>query len=284
MKRILVPTDFSKESENAIQTAIPIAQAFNATIVLLHVLEVSSLESFSKEDSPASEAEVKDAVKINVCLRDAQENFARSSTLHALDQLDLSVEQFIRIGSPIKQIEESIIKDKIDFVIMGAKAPVGLNDILLGTTTDKLLRKVHCPVLSINEVVPAEAFTKIVLPTSTYNQEQALVEVVKKFQQAFSSKIYLVRINTPKLFMPDNESLALLETFALDNNLNMYETYVYSHTEEEDGIREFAESVKGGVIAVSTSAHTGLWKIIQGSVTKELVSHSKRPILTVKMD
>ncbi len=47
MKRILVPTDFSMEAENAIQTAIPIAQAFKATIVLLHVLEVSSKDSFS---------------------------------------------------------------------------------------------------------------------------------------------------------------------------------------------------------------------------------------------
>lgn len=284
MKRILVPTDFSKESENAIQTAMPIAQAFNATIVLLHVLEVSSLESFCEEGSETSEEEVHDAVKINECLKEAQENFDRSSTLHGLDQLDLSIEQFIRIGNPIKQIEESIGKDNIDFVIMGAKAPVGLNDMLLGTTTDKLLRKVNCPVLSVNEIVPAEAFTKLVLPTTTIGKEHGLINIVKKLQQAFNSKIYLVRINTPKHFMPDNESLALLEEFALENNLNMYETYVYSHTDEEDGIREFAESVKGGIIALSTSAHTGLWKIIQGSVTKELVNHSKRPVLTVKMD
>lgn len=284
MKRILVPTDFSMEAENAIQTAIPIAQAFDASLVLLHVLEVSSKDTFTKTSVAGSAGEVSDTIHINENLKLAQENFSRSYALHGLADIDVELEQYIRVGSPTQQIEESIKKENIDFIIMGTKEAWGLNDILLGTSTDKLLRKVNCPVLSVNEVVPADAFTKIVFPTTTYSKETGLVETIKKFQKAFGSKIYLVRINTPMHFMPDKDSLALLEEYALDNNLKNYESHVYSHTEEEDGIREFAELIKGGMIAVSTSAHTGLWKIIQGSVTKELVSHSKRPVLTMKMD
>lgn len=284
MKRILVPTDFSMEAENAIQTAIPIAQAFDASLVLLHVLEVSSKDTFTKTSVAGSAGEVSDTIHINENLKLAQENFSRSYALHGLADVDVELEQYIRVGSPTQQIEESIKKENIDFIIMGTKEAWGLNDILLGTSTDKLLRKVNCPVLSVNEVVPADAFTKIVFPTTTYSKETGLVETIKKFQKAFGSKIYLVRINTPMHFMPDKDSLALLEEYALDNNLKNYESHVYSHTEEEDGIREFAELIKGGMIAVSTSAHTGLWKIIQGSVTKELVSHSKRPVLTMKMD
>jgi nucleotide-binding universal stress UspA family protein len=272
------------EAENAIQTAIPIAQAFDATVVLLHVLEVSSKNSFTKTSIAGSAGEVSDTIHINENLKLAQENFNRSYALHGLADIDVELEQYIRVGSPIQQIEESIKKENIDFIIMGTKEAWGLNDILLGTSTDKLLRKVNCPVLSVNEVVPADAFTKMVFPTTTYNKETGLVETIKKFQKAFGSKIYLVRINTPMHFMPDKDSLALLEEYALDNNLKNYESHVYSHTEEEDGIREFADLIKGGMIAVSTSAHTGLWKIIQGSVTKELVSHSKRPVLTMKMD
>jgi nucleotide-binding universal stress UspA family protein len=280
MKRILVPTDFSTEAENALQTAIPIAQAFDATIIVLHVLEVSSVGIFTETGNRASDEAVSHSVHINENLKLAQENFNRSFALHGLDDIDVKLEQYIRVGSPNKQIEESIDKENIDFVIMGTKAAWGLTDILLGTSTDKLLRRVSCPVLSVNEVVPADAFSKIVFPTTTYSKESGLVETIKKFQQAFGSKIYLVRINTPMHFMSDKDSIALLEEYALDNNLSNYESHVYSHTEEEDGIREFADFIKGGMIAVSTSAHTGLWKIIQGSVTKELVSHSKRPVLT----
>jgi nucleotide-binding universal stress UspA family protein len=284
MKRILVPTDFSMEAENAIQTAIPIARAFEATIVLLHVLEVSSSESFNELKDMDNEKTVSESVHINESLKQAQENFSRSYALHGLDDVDIKLEQYIRVGSPINQIEECIEKENIDFVIMGTKEAWGLNDILLGTTTDKLLRKVNCPVLSVNEVAPATAFNNIVFPSTTYSKETGLIETIKKFQQAFEAKIHLVRINTPLHFMSDKDSLALLEEYAEDNNLNNYEAHVYAHTEEEDGIREFAEYIKGGMIAVSTSAHTGLWKIIQGSVTKELVNHSKRPVLTVKMD
>ena len=215
-----MPTDFSREAENAIQTAIPIARAFDATIVLLHILEVSSKDSFNETGNPASDKEASESVHINENLKLAQENFNRSFALHGLEDVDVNLEQYIRVGSPNKQIEESIEKEKIDFVVMGTKAAWGLNDILLGTSTDKLLRKVNCPVLSVNEVAPADAFTKIVFPTTTYNKESSLIETIKKFQQAFGSKIYLVRINTPMHFMSDKDSLALLEEYALDSNLN----------------------------------------------------------------
>ena len=153
MKRILVPTDFSMEAENAIQTAIPIAQAFDASLVLLHVLEVSSKDTFTKTSVAGSAGEVSDTIHINENLKLAQENFSRSYALHGLADVDVELEQYIRVGSPTQQIEESIKKENIDFIIMGTKEAWGLNDILLGTSTDKLLRKVNCPVLSVNEVV-----------------------------------------------------------------------------------------------------------------------------------
>ena len=167
MKRILVPTDFSMEAENAIQTAIPIAQAFKAVLVLLHVLEVSSKDSFSESSVTDSKEMVSDTIHINENLKSAQENFTRSYALHGLADIDVEVEQYIRVGNPNKQIEESIEKENIDFIIMGTKEAWGLNDILLGTSTDKLLRKVNCPVLSVNEVAPADAFSKIVFSSKS---------------------------------------------------------------------------------------------------------------------
>ena len=108
MKRILVATDFSMEAENAVQTAIPIARAFEATIVLLHVLEVSSSESFNDLNDTNNEKTVSESVHINENLKEAQENFTRSYALHGLNDIDVELEQYIRVGSPIKQIEECI--------------------------------------------------------------------------------------------------------------------------------------------------------------------------------
>lgn len=280
MKRILIPTDFSKEAENAIQTGILIAKAFDATIVLLHVLEITSKDSINA----TADAAVSDHMYIHEGLKLAQENLNRSITLHGLDKDNISLERYIRIGIANKQIEGCIENQHIDLLIMGTKAAWGLTDILLGTSTDKILRKVNCPVLSVNQVVPIESLKNIVFPTTTNNKEQNLIQVIKNFQKAFNSKINLVSINTPAHFLSDKESLELLEDYANENGLINYQTHVYSHTEEEYGIREFADYIKGGVIAMSTSAHTGLWKIIQGSITKELVSHSKRPVLTMKVD
>jgi len=280
MQRLLIPTDFSKEAENAIQTGLLVAKAFDATIVLLHVLEISSVDTIKT----SSDTTLTGQMNIHEGLKLAQANLNRSITLHELDNKDIKLECYVRIGKPTKQIEESIENLKIDLVIMGTKTAWGLTDILLGTSTDKLLRKVDCPVLSVNQVVPIEALKNIVFPTTTHNKELNLIGVIKKFQKAFDSKINLVRINTPQNFIPDKESLILLEDYANDMGLKNYKAHVYGHTEEEDGIRAFADSIKGGLITISTSAHTGLWKIIQGSITKELVNHSRHPVLTMKMD
>jgi len=280
MKRILVATDFSREAENAVQTSIPIAKAFDATIVLLHVLEVSSKDSFIV----TGDTSLTDSLNIHEGLRLAHENLNRSIALHGLDTGDLKVERYIRIGSSIEQIVKFVSKEAIDFAIMGTKGSWGMNDILLGTSTDKLIRKIDLPVLSVNQVVSGEAFKKIVFPTTAENQETRLIDVIKQFQRAFKATIYLVRINTPSNFLPDSISHELLEKYGSDNGLINYQTQVYSSDMEENGIREFADSVNGGIIAMSTSAHTGLRRIIEGSVTKEIVSHSKRPVLTMKMD
>jgi nucleotide-binding universal stress UspA family protein len=280
MEKILVATDFSREAENALQTALPIAKAFNSKLIILHILEISG--------NVTGPNGMIDATKASNHLREeverVKESMARSRKLHDIDSLSIEYEELIRVGTASKQLEQFINDEHIDFVVMGTKSAWGLNDILLGTTTDKLLRRVNCPVLSVNKVIPTEAFKKIVLHTTTLRKESKLIASVKLFQRLFNSKIYLLRINTPMNFLPDKDSVRLLDNYARENELTNYESYVYSHTLEEDGIRDFAEIKNAGLIAISTSAHTGLRKIIQGSVTKELVSHSTRPVLSVKID
>ena len=270
-----MPTDFSREAENALQTALPIARAFNSKLIVLHILEMAG-------EGPLDEINISSQIREE--LERVHESLGRCRKLHDIDQAGIEFEEIIRIGNPGKQIENFINEADVDFVVMGTKSAWGLNDILLGTTTDKLLRRVNCPVLSVNKVVPVESFKKIVFPTTTFNKESRLIQIIKVFQRLFDSKIYLVRINTPLHFMSDKESIKLLDNYAAKIELANYTSYVYSHNLEEDGIRDFAELKEAGIIAVATSAHTGLWKIIQGSVTKELVSHSTRPVLTVKLD
>lgn len=280
MNRILIPTDFSREAENALQTAIPIAKAFSSRLIILHILEISGdISAKNGQPDPSSAS-----LQLHEALVSVKENLSRSLKLHDLDNQGISYDEIIKIGNPSKQIEAFIVEEEIDLVIMGTKSAWGLNDILLGTTTDKLLRRVNIPVLSVNKVIPAASFKKIVFPTTTLVKESNLISVIKLFQRLFDSKIHLVRINTPLHFLSDKDSLKLLNNYADGLGLKNYECYVYSHTVEEDGIRDFADLKDGGLIAVSTSAHTGLRKLFEGSVTKELVSHSTRPVLTVKAD
>ncbi|HHL52500.1 MAG TPA: universal stress protein [Flammeovirgaceae bacterium] len=284
MKKILVPTDFSRPAENALQTALAVAKAFGASIELLHVLEISSSSNIDVTGGPSNVESLTDFVEVHEGIKLAKKHLDSSFKLHDVASSGVQVEQNIRLGSVLRQIIEFVETNGVDMVIMGTNGASGLDEYLLGTNTDKLIRRINVPVLAVHDPVPDQQFKKIVLPTTTYDKEDNLLRVVKAFQEKFNSTLYLLRVNTPLHFLPDKRSLEMLREYAVHHKLTNYEVHVYSHTEEEDGIQDFADMIEADMIAMSTSATKGLRKIIGGSVTKEIVNRSRRPVLTMRMD
>jgi len=93
----------------------------------------------------------------------------------------------------------------------------------------------------------------------------------------------MVWVNTPNNFKADRITKAMLRDFATKHSLENYEVHVFNDVIEEDGIRHFADEVDAGMIVMGTSSHTGLSRIIRGSIAEDMVNHAKRPVLTVTM-
>ena len=113
------------------------------------------------------------------------------------------------------------------------------------------------------------------------SREQVVIDQVKQFQQLFDAKIHMVWINTRRNFRPDTYSKPLLKKFAKEMGLKNIQTHVYNNDRVEDGIRSFAESIHGGLIAMGTSSNIGLSRLLRGSVAEDIVNHAKRPVLTI---
>lgn len=280
MKKILIPTDFSKEAQNAAEVASKFARKFKAELVFLHSIEVTSAESINASGAPSNFDSYADSMLVHESIQRANEEMDKLVKNSIFEGLVIS--HIIKIGSPFSHIYEAV-EEGVDFIIMGTKGASGLSEVLIGSNTEKVVRRAKCPVLSVKAKVDEDTFKKIVYATNMDEREARVIKCLREIQKVFSSKVYFVWINTPNNFMPDTITRPKLRAFVQSQNLDDVDIHVYNDVIEEDGIRHFADEVEAGMIAMGTSSHTGLSRIIRGSIAEDMVNHAKRPVLTVSM-
>jgi nucleotide-binding universal stress UspA family protein len=142
LRRILVPTDFSKHSENALAYAAAFAEKFDAELYLLHV--VQDLALFVPEAVTVAPPVTPPVEQLTAAVREALDRVIDS---HHLRRFTVHAE--VREGSPFYEIVRFAKEQEIDLVIMGTHGRTGLIHVLLGSVAEKVVRKAPCPVLTV---------------------------------------------------------------------------------------------------------------------------------------
>jgi len=137
IRKILVPIDFSSHSNQVMKYASAIAQAFNARIILMHVVDSAS---YSVTDTFAI-----------VDRRRPLETIARALLGSWAKQLNgnIRVQRHLATGFAYQEILNTTRKDQVDLIIMGTHGRTGLRHFLLGSVTEKVVRMAPCPVLTV---------------------------------------------------------------------------------------------------------------------------------------
>jgi nucleotide-binding universal stress UspA family protein len=169
----------------------------------------------------------------------------------------------------------------VDLIVMGTKGHTKLEEMIIGTNTQKVVRHAHCPVFTVHKKPTSSSYKNIVYATSMSKDEEVFSRIVKRTQQLYSSTIHLVRINTPADFQRDREVKAYMEKFAKKLLLKNYTINVYNDTTPEEGIINFANSIDADMIAMATHGRTGLAHMMAGSVAENVVGNSNKPVLTL---
>ncbi|MGK0325458.1 MAG: nucleotide-binding universal stress UspA family protein, partial [Polaribacter sp.] len=113
MKKILVPIDFSKPSEYASKIAAKIAKKTNATIYLIHLIE---LPKGSIDMGAGSNYSIPESM---LYLRKIREKILQFK--ENIFSKDINVEYFIKLNNPFKGIQKYAEKIDADLIIMGSK-------------------------------------------------------------------------------------------------------------------------------------------------------------------
>lgn len=277
MKKLLVPFDFSDQSISAFRFALDIASQSKGTIQLLHVIELPVLHDPLLMPVLAFEKGFLDDLKIKTDLKfnDIIEKYAPGSKI---------VTTKLIFGPIHTTIMDCIESQNIDLVIMGTKGVGGWREILIGSNTEKVVRRSPVPVIALKEYVKATTIKNIVFPHAmdTGNHEK-LVMKIKALQDFFKAKLHIIWINTPVIFKPDPDIRRELTAFASHYMLKDYTINIFSYTNEEAGILEFTNEINGDLIAMGTHGRTGFAHVLAGSVTEDVVNHVNYPVWTFSM-
>ncbi|MFZ5862349.1 MAG: universal stress protein [Nitrospirota bacterium] len=136
---ILVPTDFSEYSKQALSYAEMLAKKFDAKIVLIHVIDtVSYIVSESVQWTADVSARVQGTIQpmLDDLIRDAEKR-----GIVAFSQLTQ--------GVPYDQIVKAVEDIRADLIVMGTHGRTGMRHVLLGSVAERVVRLAACPVLTV---------------------------------------------------------------------------------------------------------------------------------------
>lgn len=144
LKRILLPTDFSEHSKNALTYACAFAEQFGAELHVIHVVQdlVAMVPEPGLAFPPAGDymGELKSsAEKALAAFPDAEWSKGKK-VVRAVIQ-----------GPPFVEIIRYAKEHAVDLIVIGTHGRTGLVHVLLGSVAEKVVRKAPCPVLTVRK-------------------------------------------------------------------------------------------------------------------------------------
>lgn len=286
MKKILVPTDFSEQANYALNFAYQIAKNSGAEIFLINIVDYPGLSTvwgggmnvIGGAEPPLDnldEAFIKNLLDKS---KDEMNNMVKD-----MNHDDVLIHQLVEVGNPYYVIAEKIEQEAVNMVIMGSKGASGLEEVLIGSNTEKVVRHSKCPVITIKRRRDFSKIKKIVFASNFEEEQDHVITELKKIQDIFGAHINLVKINTPSNFETTRIIKKQMQAFAEKYELSNFSLNIFNDFAEEDGIIYYTEDIEADMIALGTHGRTGFMHLISGSIAEDIVNHAKRPVWTCRI-
>lgn len=279
MKTILVPTDFSSHSENALRTAASIAKKNKASILVVHMAGM--------EDGLLTKEETNTALEAIFYVKLAEKHFAEFLDKPYLNGIE--VKQAVMKHRNFNEINEVAKENNASLIVMSSKGSSGLEEILIGSNTEKVVRSSDIPVLVIKQLVSDFGMDTGVFASDFTLENVEAYKKAKEFFHQFDAKMNLVYVNIPgRNFKSSREIDELLFNFFKSAGYSnptdrINDITIISDYSIEEGIFAYSHLMNADVIAIPTHGRKGLSHLLRGSISEDVANHSVIPVLTIKI-
>ncbi len=279
MKKIVVPTDFSKNASIAGTYASEVAQKTGAAIYLLHVLE------------PGVDVLIDSVAQVNTFTSEIVAQKLKQLTLEQKTILEnypgIKVETELAKGTIVNSILDFAEGQQADIIIMGTAGASGLREFFMGSVAAETIRRAKIPVLTIPASYQREEPAAMLLTTNHFEKNVALLKKIVAFSQLFSAVIYVV-------VFADTDAEGIPEFKEYTDKLSQYlhflkQTFPEIHFKGEvlDGkdfemtIERYCHKHEVDIIAMITYPKNFLDRILQKSISRKMAFHSAIPLLVM---
>lgn len=275
MKTLVVPTDFSSVSVNAMNYAVDMAQAINAGIVLLHVYNVPV--SFTDPPvSPVTTVSIEEMKRTSI---ERLEELKKNLVIATAGQIQVYTEA--RLGDTIEELGSLCKSVQPLAIIMGSHGATGLERMIMGSNTLTAIRQLKCPVIVVPPGTTYHGIKKIGLACDFENVVQSIpVEYIKNIVQEFGAELYV--LNVQDIDQDDLEETTMDNAY-LDAMLEDIRPKYVQLTGKDvmESISSFAEHNNLDLVMVIPKKHRFIDRLFHKSKSRELITHAHIPIVSI---
>ena len=275
MTRILLPTDFSDNSFEAIRYALLMYKEVECTFYLLHTYTPAIYQTEYLIGSPGQiglgdvlqESSMTQLEKLQKRLESQYENEKHTILVHSA------------FNTLLGEISDMVEAENIDLIVMGTKGATGAQEILFGTHTVHVIKKAKCPVIAIPPKFTFEAPKEILFPTDyEIEYEKEKLDQLLGIAALYKSRINVMHVRAGYDITSEQEK-----------NKQKLETILGSsalfHEVPDNGIisavNEFQVKTPINLLVMVQNKHTFLERLFIEPVIKKIGFHLTVPFMVV---
>ncbi|UII20054.1 universal stress protein [Fulvivirga ligni] len=285
MKRILVPSDLSDISENALKMASDIADITKAEIYLVNFTDHPYGESFTATgelDKKYSDEENLFTIQL------VKKNFSGLKQLASKYGYgsEERVVNFEVYGEELKDgIDEYVKKNSIDLIVMGTSGEESVDEFFSGNHAEQVIERASCPVITLKDKYTKPSFGNIVLGIDTekdrHDNFTQAAAYLKDLVESFGAELHIVHVTKSINDKIDIEKK--LSAFTTKHNILSNSITVVEAPNVEKGLINFAHEKSASLLAVLTHAEDSFFRVFSHSLAEELSMDSDVPVLTINL-
>jgi len=288
-KNILVPVDFSKTSDKAVNYALFLAEKFGAKVTLFHAVVLLQQDVDEKEHLKAYETIIeKKEEKRKKYLKSHADKGAR---------LGVKIDSVLKRGiTPAETILDFIDGNKFDVIVIGTH---GLSELMkwwLGSVAEKVVRYSPIPVITVHKDYKGKpAIKKVLFPVDFSEYSKTAVKKGMRLIRKFDAKPTLMFVveqqQHPYYYLQSSEPILktnpALKKQLMDNlksttgNLKDKVAYHLAEGKPHKQIEAYADTKKIDLIIIASHGMSGLEHFLIGSTTERVVNVAPCPVLTI---
>lgn len=272
-KKILLPTDFSDNSWNAIVYALKLYKDVACTFYLLnsHELYVSTTINLTNR--------LAKTIKEN-SIKELKELRSQMQSSNINPDHDFQIISSAK--NLLTAIENAVITYSIDLVVMGTKGATGAKEFFFGSNTVKTIKGMTlCPVLIIPEDFEFTELKQIAFPTDfNHFYGHIALKSIKELANLYNCNVNIVHINV-------EEKLDDIQTYNMDMLKTYFENIEHSFhwmpnfTKKSKAITIFIEDLNIDLLVMISYSHTFIESITKEPVINKMGFHPKIPFLVI---